>query len=51
MHLFELADIHEAYYRCEKALLMLVQPGSALPVAEQAPPGPTAKTVTKLRVT
>ncbi|MBN9674301.1 alpha/beta hydrolase [Salipiger bermudensis] len=51
MHLFELADIHEAYYRCEKALLMLVQPGSALPVAEQAPPGPAAKTVTKLRVT
>ncbi|APZ51396.1 alpha/beta hydrolase [Salipiger abyssi] len=39
MHVLELTRIHESYYRCESAALMLVEPITALPPLPSEPVG------------
>ncbi|MCR8549817.1 alpha/beta hydrolase [Salipiger sp. P9] len=49
MHTLELTRIHEAYYRCETAVLMLVQPVTALPPLPDDPVGAGPRPVAGLR--
>ncbi|MBU2960497.1 hypothetical protein KO516_06650 [Citreicella sp. C3M06] len=38
LSIFELASVHDAYFRCEDAMLMLVGPASALPAPDLGTP-------------